>query len=55
MPLFQQGTADTFNFMLLGMGVILGTMALYIANLVMRWRSARREMHTLQQLQEEDG
>lgn len=54
MPLLQEGTADTFNFMLLGMGAILGMMAIYVVNLVMRWRDARQSIQTLQQLQEEE-
>ncbi len=55
MPLFQEGTAETFNFMLLGMGAILGMMAIYIVNLVVRWRNARQEMRSLEELQAEEG
>lgn len=53
MTFLQQGAADTLNFMLLGMGVILGIMLLYVVNLVLRLRSARNELELLQSIDAE--
>lgn len=51
--LFQQGPADTFNYMLLGFAVILGVMGLYIANIALRFRSMRRDLKVLQDIAED--
>lgn len=53
MTFLQQGAADTLNFMLLGMGVILGIMLSYVVNLVLRLRSARNELELLQSIDAE--
>lgn len=53
MTFLQQGAADTLNFMLLGMGVILGIMFFYVVNLVLRLRSARNELELLQSIEAE--
>lgn len=49
------GPADTFNFMLLGFAVILGTMALFIVSLVVRFRNARRDLELLGEIEAEEG
>ncbi len=53
MTFLHQSAADTLNFMLLGMGVILGIMLLYVVNLVLRLRSARNELELLQSIDAE--
>lgn len=53
--MFQQGAADTLNFMLLGMGAILGLMLVYTASLVVRWRSSQRELELLRKIDEDSG
>ena len=43
--------ADTFNYMLLGFGVILGTMALFLVSLVVRFKNLRREVMLIEELE----
>ncbi len=50
--LFQEAPADTFNFMILGFGVILGTMAVYVLSYYLRVRNLKRD---LQYLEESEG
>jgi uncharacterized membrane protein YedE/YeeE len=50
MPI-QQGPADTVSYMLLGFGVILGIMALYLLSLWLRSRSAERDEAMLKEIQ----
>lgn len=52
--LFQQGPADTLDYMLLGYGVIFGVLGLYILNLLLRFRSLRRDEELLADMTEED-
>ncbi len=47
--LFQDAPADTFNYMVLGYGVILGTMTLFIVSLFVRFRNLRRELEYLEE------
>jgi hypothetical protein len=47
---FQEAPADTFNYMLLGFGVILGTTALYILSLWIRMRNTRRDLALLEEM-----
>lgn len=49
--LFQQGPAQTTNYMILGFGVILGMMTIYIVSLVMRSRNLARDKHMLDELE----
>ncbi|MDX1600029.1 MAG: hypothetical protein R3191_00790 [Anaerolineales bacterium] len=51
--LLQEGPADTFDFMVLGMAVILGLMTIYVVSLITRWRNARRELQLLEDLDQE--
>jgi hypothetical protein len=43
----QAATADTFKFMIYGFVVILGTMSIYLASLVVRFRNLARDIHVL--------
>lgn len=45
--LLQEAPADTFGYMVLGLGVILGTIALYVATLVGRRGNLRRDLQVL--------
>jgi len=47
---FQDATADTLNYMILGYAVILGVMALYVLSLWIRTRNARRDLAALEDL-----
>jgi hypothetical protein len=47
--LFQESPADTFNFMVLGFGVILGSMALFLVSFFIRFRNLRRELEYLEE------
>ncbi|HKY84286.1 MAG TPA: hypothetical protein VJ160_05610 [Anaerolineales bacterium] len=48
---FQDATADTLNYMILGYAVILGAMALYVLSLWIRTRNARRDLTALGELE----
>lgn len=47
----QQSPAETTGYMVLGLSVILGTMALYIASLVNRRRNLGRDLQVLDQVE----
>jgi hypothetical protein len=49
--LILEPPADTFNFMLLGFGVILGTMALFLVSLVVRFNNLRRDVMQIEELE----
>jgi len=46
-----EGPAQTFNYMLLGYGVILGCIAILLASMVARYRSLKRDMRMLDELE----
>ena len=46
----QDAPADTVNYMILGFGVILGLIGLYLASLAVRWRNAQREVQMLEEI-----
>jgi len=48
---FQEGPAQTLGYMVLGYAVILGTMALFIASLILRFRSLRLDLKALDEQQ----
>ena len=48
---FQEAPADTFNYMVLGFAVILGTMGLHVASLLVRFRNLRRDLEVLDEVQ----
>ena len=49
--ILQEAPADTLNYMLLGYAVILGTIALFIMSLVMRFRNLQRDVKLLDDLE----
>lgn len=49
--LAQEAPADTFGYMVLGLGVILGTMALYIGTLVNRRSNLKRDLQVLDEVE----
>ncbi len=51
--LFQPPPAETFDFMVLGFGVILGTMALFLISMVVRFRNLRRDLDLLEEMEAE--
>ncbi len=51
--LFQEAPADTFNFMVLGFGVILGAMAVYILSYYLRVRNLKRDLQYLEETEAE--
>ena len=48
---FQEAPAETFNYMLLGYGVILGSIALHLFSLWARFRNLRRDLEVLDEVQ----
>lgn len=52
---FVNGPADTFNYMVLGFGVILGCMAIFIASLALRFRKIRHEIEVYQAIELDEG
>ncbi|MFA9403256.1 MAG: hypothetical protein ACERKY_09350 [Anaerolineales bacterium] len=51
--MFQEGPADTLNYMIAGYAVILGTIGLYIVSLIMRFRSLRQDEVLLDEIDAE--
>ena len=51
--MFQEAPADTLNYMIAGFAVILGTMGLYIVNIIMRFRSLRQDEALLDEIEAE--
>jgi hypothetical protein len=47
----QDAPADTANYMILGFGVILGMIGLYLISLAVRWRSALRDLRMLREIE----
>lgn len=45
------GPAQTFNYMLLGYGVILGCIAVLLLSMLSRYRSLRRDVRMLDELE----
>ncbi|HEY43867.1 MAG TPA: hypothetical protein G4O11_07795 [Anaerolineae bacterium] len=52
--LFQLPPADTFDFMVLGFGVILGSMALFLVSLAVRYRNLRRDLDLLEEMEADE-
>ena len=46
-------TADTLDFMIYGFVVILGTMTIYFASLIFRFRNLARDIHVLEEVSSE--
>ncbi len=49
----QTAPADTLDFMLLGFGVILGTIALFVLSLAVRMRNLHRDAQLIDELEAE--
>ena len=49
----MDGPADTLNYFLAGYAVIFGLMLVYIASLVVRWNSLKKDEELLKELEEE--
>ncbi len=50
--LFQQAPADTMSFMILGFSVILGSMALFILSIYVRYQNLRKDQAILDEIEE---
>ena len=48
LQMIQQGPAQTMNYMIAGFVVIFGVMAIYLASLVIRRRSLKHDLETLE-------
>jgi hypothetical protein len=48
LQMIQQGPAQTMNYMIAGFVVIFGVMAIYLASLVIRRRSLKQDLETLE-------
>jgi hypothetical protein len=48
------GPINTFNYMVLGYGVILGCMAIFAASLAFRFRNLRRELEVYRTMEMEE-
>ncbi len=46
-----EGPAQTFNYMLLGYAVILGCIAVLLTSMIARYRSLKRELQMLQDME----
>jgi len=46
-----EGPAQTFNYMLLGYAVILGCIAVLLVSMITRYRSLKRDLRMLQDLE----
>lgn len=44
--------ATSMKYMLAGYAVILTVLAIYIVSLFIRWRNLKRDLHTLEEIQE---
>jgi len=50
----QETTANTFNYMILGFGVILGVMVFYLISLVARFRNLNQDLELLNEIEVEE-
>lgn len=48
---FQEAPADTIFYMLLGYGVIFGSMGIYLISLVLRVRNLRKDQEILDEIE----
>jgi len=46
-----EGPAQTFNYMLLGYAAILGCMAVLLTSMIARYRTLKRDLQMLQELE----
>ncbi len=50
----QETTANTFNYMILGFGVILGVIVFYLISLVARFRNLNQDLELLNEIEAEE-
>jgi len=50
--LLEQGPASTINYMIMGFAVILGTIALYIVSLRVRFQNFRKDQAVLDEIED---
>jgi len=50
----QETTANTFNYMILGFGVILGVIVFYLISLVARFRNLNQDLELLNEIEVEE-
>jgi hypothetical protein len=48
----QQGPVDTMNYMIMGFAVILGTMAVFVVSLIVRFQNLRKDQAVLDEIEE---
>ncbi|GAB4580240.1 MAG: hypothetical protein Fur0022_29790 [Anaerolineales bacterium] len=48
---FQEIPAETTHYMVLGYTVIFGTMIIYLASLLVRWRNYQKDQDALENLE----
>ncbi|HEY46462.1 MAG TPA: hypothetical protein G4O14_06730 [Anaerolineae bacterium] len=53
--LIQPPPAETLDYMVLGFTVILGSMALFIVSLVVRYRNLKRDLDLLEEMESEES
>jgi CcmD family protein len=46
-------TPDTSNFMIAGYSFIFSVIAVYLVSLILRWRNLKRDLQTLEEMQQE--
>ena len=51
---FQEGSADTTNFMIAGYVIIFGVMLIYLVSLLVRQRNLQKDMQVLEEIQSEE-
>jgi hypothetical protein len=49
--MLQEAPAETFGYLVLGYAVILGTMGLFVASLVSRFRNLRKDLELLEEIE----
>ena len=53
--LFQEAPAQTLDFMIYGFSVIVGTIALFILSIWLRFRNLQRDLEALRSVEEREG
>jgi hypothetical protein len=49
--MLQETPAETFGYLVLGYAVILGTMGLFVASLISRFRNLRKDLELLEEIE----
>jgi membrane-bound ClpP family serine protease len=53
--LIQPPPAETFDYMVLGFAVILGSMGLFLVSLVVRYRNLKRDLDLLEEMEAKES